>query len=233
MSPAQLHLPIATPASEIFDTDNSDSDIDWLTAIGLVSCTKPLSNTISILYKVYQCPEICPSITFLYQKVKLNHEIRDALIAYHLVENQHVYTLIIRVDVLLANDPFAIKSFYQSYNLDDLPSFTTKLHYYVQRDFVDRTFYHILYFMSAEISFILCQPRYSLFHISWDILYFMSAEIFFIVFHVSLLYFMSADLFFISFQLRYCLLHVSWDILAQQWFGLLRVLIDVLERITR
>ena len=52
--------------------------------------------------------------------------------------NQHVFTLIIRVDVFLVNDPFAIKSWYQSYNLHGMPSFTARLYYYVQRDFVDK-----------------------------------------------------------------------------------------------
>ena len=49
-----------------------------------------------------------------------------------------MYTLIIKVDVFLDNDPFDIKSCYQSYKLDDMVSFGTKLHYYVQRDFVDK-----------------------------------------------------------------------------------------------
>ena len=96
-----------------------------------------LSNRISTLLKVYMCPEICHFITLLYQKVKPNHEIRDVLIACQLVENQHVFTLIIRVNAFLVNDPFAIKSWYQSYNLDDMPSFTTRLHYYVQKDFLN------------------------------------------------------------------------------------------------
>ena len=86
--------------------------------------------------------------TLLNQKVRPNHEIRDALIACQLVENQHVFTLIIRVDVFLVNDPFSIKSWYQSYNLDDMPSFNARLHYYVQRDFVDKT----------HEAYIDCQP---------------------------------------------------------------------------
>ena len=97
-----------------------------------------LSNRISTLPRLYKCPGICHFLTLLNQKVRPNYEIRDALIACQLIENQHVFTLIIRVDVFLVNDPFAIKSWYQSYNLDDMPSFTARLHYYVQRDFVDK-----------------------------------------------------------------------------------------------
>ena len=41
-------------------------------------------------------------------------------------------------NVFLVNDPFSIKSWHQSFNLDDMPSFTTKLHYHLQRDFVDK-----------------------------------------------------------------------------------------------
>ena len=93
-----------------------------------------LSNRFSTLPKLYKCPEICHFLTLLNQKVRPNHEIRNALIACKLVENQHGFTLIIRVDVFLVNDPFAIKSWYQSYNLEDMPSFTARLHYYVQRD---------------------------------------------------------------------------------------------------
>ena len=211
MSPAQLELPIVTPASEIFDSDNSDSHLEFegeLEAKNILKefcntgklptrmhgvflypqkhqvhgqswneypdepcsshCMIParadknfakfdlthrlcqkhnstltgpwlyLSNRISTLHKVYKCPEICHFITLLYQKMKPNHEIRDVLIASQLVENQHAYTLIIRMDVYLINDPFNLKSWYQSYNLDDMFSFANKIHYYVQRDFVDR-----------------------------------------------------------------------------------------------
>ena len=60
--------------------------------------------------KLYKCSEICHFLTLLNQKVRPNHEIRDVLIACQLVENQHVFTLIIRVDVFLANDPFSLKS---------------------------------------------------------------------------------------------------------------------------
>ena len=56
-----------------------------------------LSNRFSTLPKLYKCPEICHFITLLNQKVRANHEIRNSLIACQLVENQHVFTLIIRV----------------------------------------------------------------------------------------------------------------------------------------
>ena len=157
MSPAQLDVPIITPASEMFDTDNSDSDLDFegeLEAKNIISdfcntgklptrlhgvylhpqdynvhghswneypdepcsphCVIPnradkgfakfylshrfcqkqnstltgpwlyLSNRISTLHKVYNCPEICQFVTLLHQKVRPNHEIRDALIACQL-----------------------------------------------------------------------------------------------------------------------------------------------------
>ena len=211
MSPAPLDIPIVTPANDIFESDNSDSDLDFegetegknilseylntgklptrLHGVYLYpqsyhvhnhtwteypdepcsphcmiptrtdksfakfylsnslcqkhnsSLTGPwiyLSNRFSTLPKLYKCPEICHFITLLNQKVRANHEIRDSLIACQLVENQHVFTLIIRIDVFLINDPFSMKSWHQSYNLDDMPSFTAKLHYYLQRDFVDK-----------------------------------------------------------------------------------------------
>ena len=97
-----------------------------------------LSNRFSTLPNLHKCPEICHFITLLNQKIKANHQIRDSLIACQLAENQHVFTLIIRLDVFLINDPFTLKSWHQSYNLDDIPSFTAKLHYYIQRDFVDK-----------------------------------------------------------------------------------------------
>ena len=92
-----------------------------------------LSNRFSTLPKLYKCPEICHFLTLLNQKLRPNHEISDALIACQLVENQYVFALIIRIDVFLVNDPFSIKHWHQSYNLDDMPSFTAKLHYYLQR----------------------------------------------------------------------------------------------------
>ena len=211
LSPAPLDMPIVTPSSEIFDTDNSDLDLDFEGELEVKNiltdycntgklptrshgvfvypkdyhvhghswneypdepcsphCVIParadkgfakfyltnrlcqkhnstmtgpwiyLSNRISTPHKLYKCPEICHFITLLSQKVKHNHEIRDSLLACQLVENQHVFTLNIRVDVFLVNDPFAIKSWYQSYNLDDMPSFTGRLHYYEQMDFVDK-----------------------------------------------------------------------------------------------
>ena len=97
-----------------------------------------LSNRFSTLPKLQKCPEICHFITLLNQKIKASHQIRDSLIACQLVENQHVFTLILRLDVFLINDPFTLKSWHQSYNLDDMPSFTAKLHYYIQRDFLDK-----------------------------------------------------------------------------------------------
>ena len=211
MAPAPLDIPIVTPANDIFESDNSDSDLDfkgetdgknilndYLTTGKLPirmhgvdiypqsyhvhnhtwseysdepcsphcmipnrtdksfakfyltnslcqkhnsSLTGPwiyLSNRFSTLPKLHKCPEICHFITLLNQKIKANHQIRDSLIACQLVENQHVFTLIIRLDVFLINDPFTLKSWHQSYNLDDMPSFTAKLHYYLQRDFVDK-----------------------------------------------------------------------------------------------
>ena len=182
MSPAPFDIPIVIPASDIFDTVNSEPDLDFegedegknilteylntgklptrLHGVYLYpqdyhvhghswneypdkhcsphcmipatanksfakfylsnrlcqkhnsSLTGPwiyLSNRISTLPKLYKCPEICHFLTLLYQKVRPSHEIRDALIACQLVENQHVFMLIIRVDVFLVNDPFAIK----------------------------------------------------------------------------------------------------------------------------
>ena len=90
-----------------------------------------LSNRFSTLPKLYKCPEICHFITLLNQKVRANHQIKGSLIACQLVENHHVFTLIIRLELFLINNPFTLKSLHQSFNLDDMPSFTAKLHYYL------------------------------------------------------------------------------------------------------
>ena len=189
MSPAPFDVPIVTPASDIFASDFSDSDLefegesdgknilsDYLTTGKLPikmhgvdiypqsyhvhnhtwseysdepcspHCIIP-NRTDKSFAKFYLNNSLCqkhnsnltgPWIYLLNQKIKANHQIRYSLIACQLVENQHVFTLIIRLDVFLINDPFTLKSWHQSYNLDDMPSFTAKLHYYIQRDFVDK-----------------------------------------------------------------------------------------------
>ena len=95
-----------------------------------------LSNRFSTLPKLYKCWEICHFITLLNQKVRATYEIRDSLIACQLVENQHVFNTNNKGRCFsdkMTHSPW--KGWHQSYNLDDMPSFTAKLHYYLQRGF--------------------------------------------------------------------------------------------------
>ena len=212
-SPAQLDIPIITPANEIFDSDNLDSDLDFqgeAEAKNIIGefynagklparlhgvllfpqdynvhgyswneypdepcsphCVIPnradkgfakfylkhslcqkhhatlvgkgpwlyLSNRISTLHKVYKCPEICQFISLIHQKTRPDHMIRNSLIACQITESQHMYTLIIRADIYLVNNPFEIKSWCHTYKLDDMVQSASKIHFNVQKDYLDK-----------------------------------------------------------------------------------------------
>ena len=92
---------------------------------------------ISTLPKLHNSPQILHFITLLHYKLRGDQRVRDYLVAYQLVEHHGSYTLPIRVDVYMTNNPLECKSWLQSCNLDDQFSFVERTHYYLHKDFGD------------------------------------------------------------------------------------------------
>ena len=96
-----------------------------------------LSNKISTLPKVHKCPQITHFIVLLDQKLRRDQRVKKYLVASQLVEQHGSFTLLIRVDVYMTNNPLECKYWCQTYNVDDYLSFGDKTQYYLQRDFID------------------------------------------------------------------------------------------------
>ena len=85
-----------------------------------------LSNRISTLPKVHKSPQILYFITLLHQKLRGDRRVKDFLVACQLVEYHGSFTLLIRVDVYMTNNPLECKSWLQTYNVDNKFSFGDK-----------------------------------------------------------------------------------------------------------
>ena len=80
MSPAPLDIPIVTPASDIFDTDNSDSDLDFEGEVEGKNILTEYLNTGKLptrLHGVYLYPKtiMCMAIPGMNIQMNLAHPI--------------------------------------------------------------------------------------------------------------------------------------------------------------
>ena len=64
-----------------------------------------LSNKVTTLPKIYKCPQLIQFITLMHQDIRRDQRVKNHLAACHLVENNGPFTLLIRVDVYMANNP--------------------------------------------------------------------------------------------------------------------------------
>ena len=99
-----------------------------------------LNNRISTLPKVHKSPQILHFINLLHQKPRGDQRVKDYQVACQLVEHHGSFTLLIRVDVYMTNNPLECKSWLQTYNVDDKFSFGDKTHYYLYQDYQDHIY---------------------------------------------------------------------------------------------
>ena len=69
--------------------------------------------------------------------IRSDQRVKDYLAACHLTENNDTYTLMIRLDVYMANNPCTCKYWTQTYCVNDHVLFGDKTMYYLQRDVTD------------------------------------------------------------------------------------------------
>lgn len=99
-----------------------------------------LNNKISTLPKLHNFPQIPSFIVQLHQKLRNDQRVKDYLVTCQSVEQHGFFTLVIRVDVYMSNNPLECKFWTQTYNVDDHMTFGDKTPYYLQRDFVDMVY---------------------------------------------------------------------------------------------
>ena len=73
----------------------------------------------------------------LNQNMRRDQRVKDFLAACHLTENNGSFTLLIRLDVYMANNPLECRYWTQAYSVDDHIILGEKTLYYLQRDFTD------------------------------------------------------------------------------------------------
>ena len=69
--------------------------------------------------------------------IRRDQRVKDYLAACHLTENNGTYTLMIRLDVYMTNNPHTCKYWTQTYCVNDHVLFGEKALYYLQRDVTD------------------------------------------------------------------------------------------------
>ena len=83
-------------------------------------------------------------ISLLHNKIKGDQRVKDYLVVCQLDETLGLFTLLIRVDIFMTNNPLELKSWVQTYNLNDHIDFGDRMHFFIIRDFLDRiTDYHV------------------------------------------------------------------------------------------
>ena len=103
-----------------------------------------LSNRVTTLPKLHKSPQICHFLSLLHGKIEGDQSVRDYLVVCQLVDTLGMFTLIVRVDLFLANNPLELKTFVQTYNLNDHVDFGDKMQYYIGRDFMERIYeFHV------------------------------------------------------------------------------------------
>ena len=96
-----------------------------------------LTSKVSTLTKLYKCSQITHFVVMLNQNMRRDQRVKDYLAACHLTENNVTYTLLIRLDVYMANNPHECRYWTQAYCVNDHVLFGEKLVYYIQRDVKD------------------------------------------------------------------------------------------------
>ena len=96
-----------------------------------------LTSKVSTLTKLHKCPQITHFIVMLNNHMRRDQRVKDYLAACHLTENNGTYTLMIRLDVYMANNPHECKYWTQTYCVNDHVLFGEKTMYYLQRDVTD------------------------------------------------------------------------------------------------
>ena len=71
------------------------------------------------------------------QNMRRDQRVKDYLVACHLTENNGSYTLLIRLDVYMANNPHECRYWTQAYSVNDHIYFGERTLYYIQRDVTD------------------------------------------------------------------------------------------------
>ena len=103
-----------------------------------------LCNRVSTLPKLHKSPQILNFISLLHNKIKGDQRVKDYLVVCQLVETLGLFTLLIRVDIFMTNNPLELKSWVQTYNLNDPINFGDRTHFFITRDFIDRIYdYHV------------------------------------------------------------------------------------------
>ena len=69
--------------------------------------------------------------------IRRDQRVKDYLVACHLTENNGTYTLMVRLDVYMANNPLICKYWTQTYCVNDHVLFGENTMYYLQRDVTD------------------------------------------------------------------------------------------------
>ena len=103
-----------------------------------------LTNRVTTLPKLHKSPQICHFINLLHGKIKGDQRVRDYLVVCQLVDTLGNFTLIVRVDLFLTNNPLELKSFTQTYYLNDHVDFGDKMQFYVGKDFMEKIYeFHV------------------------------------------------------------------------------------------
>ena len=96
-----------------------------------------LTNKVSTLTKIHKCPQITHFIVMLNSTIRRDQRVRHYLAASHLSENNGSFTLSVRIDVYMENNPTVCKYWSQTYCVNDHVLFGEKSVYYLQRDVSD------------------------------------------------------------------------------------------------
>ena len=96
-----------------------------------------LTSKVSTLTKLHKCPQITHFVVMLNNHMRRDQRVKDYLAACHLTENNGTYTLMIWLDVYMANNPHECKYWTQTYCVNDHVLFGEKSMYYIQRDVTD------------------------------------------------------------------------------------------------
>ena len=76
-------------------------------------------------------------VVMLNNHIRRDQRVKNYLAACHLTENNGTYTLMIRLDVYMANNPHDCKYWTETYCVNDHVLFGEKTMYYIQRDVTD------------------------------------------------------------------------------------------------
>ena len=96
-----------------------------------------LTSKVSTLTKIYKCPQITYFIVKLNSTLRRDQRVRHYLAACHLTENDGSFTLSVRIDLYMENNPTVCKYWTQTYSVNDHVLFGEKTVYYLQRDVSD------------------------------------------------------------------------------------------------